>query len=54
MVPGWKEDISNVRKFSELPKAAQDYCLLIEELVGVPVTWIGTGAERDAIIVRGK
>jgi adenylosuccinate synthase len=53
VVPGWKEDISKVRKFEELPKAAQDYCLLIETLVGIPVAWIGVGAERDAIIHRG-
>jgi adenylosuccinate synthase len=54
IVKGWKEDISGARKFEDLPKAAQDYCLLIEELLGVPVSWIGVGAERDAIITRGK
>jgi len=52
VVPGWKEDISGVRKFQDLPQAARDYCLLIEELVGVRVTWVGVGAERDAIVHR--
>jgi len=54
VVPGWKEDISKVRKFEDLPKAAQEYSLLIEKLLEVPVTWIGVGADRDSIIDRGK
>lgn len=51
-LPGWKEDISCAKKFSDLPENAQKYVLRVEELVGVHVTWIGVGAARDAIIVR--
>ena len=33
-VPGWHCDITGVRKFEDLPKAAQDYVKRLEELVG--------------------
>jgi len=49
---GWTEDISKIRKFEDLPRAAQEYCLFIEKELACPVTWIGVGAERDAIIER--
>lgn len=49
-LPGWKQDISNVRKFEDLPVNAQNYVRRIEELVGAPVQWIGVGAARDAMV----
>ena len=51
-VPGWKCDISGVRKFEDLPKAAQDYVLALEEAVGCRVSYVSVGAERDRIILR--
>jgi adenylosuccinate synthase len=49
-VKGWKEDISKVRSFEELPVNAKNYVKMIEDEVGVPVKWIGVGPERDATI----
>jgi len=49
-LPGWKENISKCTKFSELPVNCQKYVRRIEELVGVPVKWIGVGAARTAMI----
>ncbi|OZJ04104.1 Adenylosuccinate synthetase 1 [Bifiguratus adelaidae] len=49
-MPGWQTDISACRTFSELPPNAQAYIRKIEELVGVPVEWIGVGVARDAMI----
>ena len=49
-VPGWGCDISAVRRFEDLPKAARDYVRMIEEAVGCPVKYVSVGAERDAII----
>ena len=43
--------ISHCKTRSELPEKAQKYLARIEEVVGVPVKFIGTGAGRDAIIV---
>lgn len=47
---GWKQDISKVRNFEDLPKEAKDYVKYVEKLVEVPIKWIGVGQERDAII----
>ncbi|ENN70662.1 hypothetical protein YQE_12607, partial [Dendroctonus ponderosae] len=40
-LPGWEASTENVREFSDLPKNAQSYINKIEELVGVPIKWIG-------------
>ncbi|CAL0310055.1 unnamed protein product [Lupinus luteus] len=50
--PGWKSDISKVRNYSDLPKAAQQYVERIEELVGTPIHYIGVGPGRDALIYK--
>ncbi len=44
-------NISNIRKREELPDKAKKYLGRIEEIVGVPIKFIGTGAGRDAMIV---
>ena len=53
-LPGWKEDISSVRSFSELPVAAQKYVQRIEELLGVPCKYIRVGPGRDALIIKDQ
>lgn len=50
MLPGWNSDTTSIRTMNELPKEAQDYIHLIEELVEVPVKWIGVGQARESII----
>jgi adenylosuccinate synthase len=49
---GWEEDLSGVRTFEELPKAAQDYVLALEDLSGARISAIGVGPDREAIVVR--
>lgn len=51
-VPGWSEDISQARRFEELPATAQNYVKMIETAAGAPVKWIGVGPEREATIIR--
>jgi adenylosuccinate synthase len=52
-MPGWHEQsLSEIRDFADLPRNAQAYVKRIEELVGVPVRFIGVGPGRDAIIYR--
>ncbi len=48
--PGWEEDLHTIRSREELPENARAYVERIEELVGVPITFIGVGPERDAMI----
>lgn len=51
-VKGWKQDISKIRSYDKLPQKAKDYLHTIEELLGVPVSWIGTGPEREAMVLK--
>jgi adenylosuccinate synthase len=52
-LPGWRQDISAVRSFEELPAAAQDYVLAVETMIGVPIRYISVGPQREATIDRG-
>lgn len=49
---GWKQDVSGVRKFEDLPVQAQKYVRFIEEQVGCPITYVSVGPERESIIIR--
>ena len=51
-LPGWWEDISECRRFAELPGNAQRYIERVEQLVGARVSAVGVGPGRDAIIER--
>ena len=51
-LPGWKTDITGIRRFEDLPQEAQDYVLYIEEQIGCYVKYISVGPERDSIIIR--
>lgn len=48
---GW-EGIADCKTFEELPENAKKYVAFIEEYIGIPAKFIGTGAEREAMIVR--
>ncbi len=52
LLPGWKCSISGIRRFEDLPQAAKDYVLFIEEAIGIPVKWISNGPKREEIILR--
>lgn len=49
-LPGWKEDISGARTFSDLPVNAQAYVKYLEEISGTRISAIGVGQDRDATI----
>ncbi len=49
-LPGWTEDISGAREFSELPANAQAYVRFLEDCSGSRISAIGVGADREAII----
>lgn len=50
---GWKTDISKIKKYEDLPAEAKAYVERVEELCGVPVSWIGTGPGRDDMVSKG-
>ena len=50
--PGWNEDTSRAQAVSDLPARAQQYVNRIEELVNVPVTFVGVGPHRRQMVAR--
>ncbi|GGQ72174.1 adenylosuccinate synthase [Kitasatospora griseola] len=49
-LPGWSEDISKAKTFSDLPKNAQAYVKALEEMSGAPISAIGVGPGRTETI----
>ena len=45
-------ELESCKSFEELPEQAKEYIRFIEEYIGIPVKFIGTGADREAMIVR--
>jgi len=48
---GWDEDITSIDKFEDLPSNAQKYIKAIEDFIGVPITFISVGPERNQNII---
>ncbi|MFM8775815.1 MAG: adenylosuccinate synthase [Actinomycetota bacterium] len=49
---GWNCSIRQVRSFADLPPQAKTLIELVEQHVGVPVSIIGVGPERNECVVR--
>ena len=49
---GWHCDISGVRRWADLPKAAQKYVTYLENAIGCPIVYVSVGPERDSILIR--
>ncbi len=45
---GWQDSLQGVRRFRQLPRAAQQYVRAIEKALGVPITLVSVGPARDA------
>ena len=53
-LPGWKSNVRGIRKFEDLPVEAQNYVRFIEKKIGVPITMVTNGPNREEIIFRNK
>ena len=51
-LPGWKSSTEGITKFAELPQSAQQIVKIVERETGIPVSMVGTGPSRDAMVVR--
>ena len=49
-LPGFSEDLSEVRAESDLPEAARDYLRFVADFVGVPIALVGVGPAREQVI----
>ncbi|MEX1299590.1 MAG: adenylosuccinate synthase [Desulfotignum sp.] len=50
--PGWKQTISDITRYEDLPENARKYLARVEELSGVPIKIISVGPGREATIVK--
>jgi adenylosuccinate synthase len=50
-LPGWKESTVGVTSYGDLPGNARRYLERLQSLVGVPITMISTGPDRDQTIL---
>jgi adenylosuccinate synthase len=50
-LPGWRKDISDVRRLADLPPAARRYVDRLSELLGLPVSFVSVGPDRVQTIV---
>lgn len=48
--PGWKEELTGIKKFNDLPKNCQTYIKFIEDFLKIPVKLISTGPAREEYI----
>ena len=51
-LPGWRRDISGVRRWEDLPQEARDYVEYVEQNIGCHIGYVSVGPERDSIIIR--
>ncbi len=49
---GWKDDLSRIRKFDDLPREARIYLNFLERYLKVKVTMISVGKDREKTILR--
>ena len=50
-MPGWNDDISNIRNYGDLPAEARNYLERLAELSGVPIAIIGVGVQREQTVI---
>ena len=50
--PGWKQDISKVTRFEDLPENARKYLGRVEELADVKIKIVSVGPDREATIIK--
>jgi adenylosuccinate synthase len=54
LAEGWHTDVTHMRTFEELPIQLKAYITLIENAVGVPITTISVGPDREQTIIQLK
>jgi adenylosuccinate synthase len=50
--PGWGENTTGAESVRDLPPRARQYVNRIEELLGLPVTYVGVGPHRRQLVTR--
>ena len=50
-IPGWKEDLTQVKSIDEIPEKLKAYISYLEKHVGVPVKYLSVGPDRVQTLV---
>lgn len=53
-LPGWKEEIDQIKEYDKLPENARNYVETVEKMMGIPVTIVSVGPDRIQTIFRKK
>ncbi len=53
-VPGWGVPTKDIKQYNDLPQNAQQYVKTIESIVGIPISIISVGPDREQTIVQEK
>ena len=51
-MPGWREDLTGVRRFEDLPANARKYVLRFEEVIQTPIRMVSVSPDREATLMR--
>lgn len=51
-IPGWETDLTKITREADFPKAFSDYIDYLERQLGVPITIISVGPDREQTIIR--
>jgi len=51
-LPGWAEPLDDVNEAGKLPEAARRYVRFVEDRLGVEISLIGTGRDRERVLAQ--
>lgn len=49
---GWEQNLDGIREYDEIPSALAAYVAFLEKELQIPITFISTGPDREALIQR--
>lgn len=52
VMPGWENSLESCSSWEQLPQCAKNYVERIEQIVGIPITIISVGADRNQTLFR--
>lgn len=53
-LPGWQQEISDLRRYADLPLNARKYLDRLTQLIGAPVAIVSVGPDREQTIMVGE
>ncbi len=53
-MPGWNAEIDGAARIEDLPPAARSYLQRVEQLAGVPITFVSVGPGREQTVVLSR